>query len=63
MGSLEKGRTIVWITHEEEVAAHSKRRLVLVDGQIVVDERAAGVGDPPPLYRPRNESSIEQVVS
>ncbi len=58
-----KGRTIVWITHEEEVAAHSKRRLVLVDGQIVVDERAAGVGDPPPLYRPRNESSIEQVAS
>jgi putative ABC transport system ATP-binding protein len=54
-----KGRTIVWITHEEEVARHSKRRLVLVDGQIVVDERAAGVGDPPPLYRPR----IEPVAS
>ena len=50
-----RGRTIVLITHEEEVAAHSKRRLVLVDGQIVIDERAAGVGDPPPLYRPRNE--------
>ena len=50
-----KGRTIVWITHEELVAAHSKRRLVLVDGQIVVDERAAGVGDPPPRYRLRNQ--------
>ena len=45
-----KGRTIVLITHEDEVSAHSKRRLVLVDGQIVVDERAAGVHDTPPRY-------------
>ena len=48
-----KGRTIVLITHEDEVSAHSKRRLVLVDGQIVVDERAAGVHDAPPRYVPR----------
>jgi putative ABC transport system ATP-binding protein len=49
-----KGRTIVWITHEDEVARHSKRRLVLVDGQIASDERAAGVHEAPPLYVPRD---------
>ena len=47
-----KGRTIELITHEDEVSAHSKRRLVLVDGQIVVDERAAGVHDALPCYFP-----------
>ncbi len=57
-----KGRTIVWITHEDEVAAHAKRRLVLVDGQIATDERAAGVADAPPLYRPR-AASIETAVA
>jgi putative ABC transport system ATP-binding protein len=52
-----KGRTIVWITHEDEVAAHAKRRLVLVDGQIATDERAAGVHDAPPLYVPTQVAS------
>jgi putative ABC transport system ATP-binding protein len=52
-----KGRTIVWITHEDEVAAHAKRRLVLVDGEIATDERAAGVNDAPPLYVPTEVAS------
>jgi putative ABC transport system ATP-binding protein len=45
-----RGRTIVWITHEDEVARHSKRRIVLVDGKITIDERVAGVHDLPPLF-------------
>jgi putative ABC transport system ATP-binding protein len=32
------GRTIVLITHEDDVAAHAKRLIRLVDGQVVHDE-------------------------
>ncbi|GAA4349485.1 ABC transporter ATP-binding protein [Angustibacter luteus] len=33
------GRTVVLITHEDDVAAHASRQLRLVDGQIVSDVR------------------------
>ncbi|MBW8487259.1 ABC transporter ATP-binding protein [Actinomadura parmotrematis] len=39
-----QGRTIVVITHEDEVAAHAKRVVRLVDGRIVEDRRQAPVG-------------------
>jgi putative ABC transport system ATP-binding protein len=42
------GRTVVLITHEDEVARHAKRVLRLVDGQIVEDVRRAPVDGPPP---------------
>ena len=58
-----KGRTIVWITHEDEVAAHAKRRLILIDGQIASDERSAGVDDKPPRYRPRPPTGTVLVAS
>ncbi|MFI5671711.1 ABC transporter ATP-binding protein [Streptomyces sp. NPDC051704] len=45
------GRTVVLITHEDEVARHAKRVLRLVDGQIVEDVRQAAVGGPPPAMR------------
>lgn len=47
------GRTIVWITHEDEVARHAKRKVVLVDGRISSDERRVPVDAPPPLWQPR----------
>ena len=44
------GRTIVIITHEDDVAAHAKRVVVLTDGLISDDRRSAPVaGDPPGL--------------
>ena len=46
------GRTVVLITHEEDVAAHARRVLRFVDGRIVGDERraaAAGEARPRPL--------------
>jgi putative ABC transport system ATP-binding protein len=42
------GRSIVLITHEDEVAARAKRVIRLVDGQIIEDRRQAQVDGPPP---------------
>jgi len=44
------GRTVVVITHEQEVAAHAKRVIEMRDGLVVSDERQAPlVGAPPRL--------------
>ncbi|MGW3622210.1 ABC transporter ATP-binding protein [Streptomyces sp. NPDC000880] len=45
------GRTVVLITHEDEVARHAKRVIRLVDGQVVGDVRQAPVEGPPPALR------------
>ncbi|MFI9330555.1 ABC transporter ATP-binding protein [Kitasatospora sp. NPDC052868] len=42
------GRTVVLITHEDEVALHAKRVIRLVDGAITSDVRQAPVAGPPP---------------
>ncbi|MEV0401715.1 ABC transporter ATP-binding protein [Actinoallomurus sp. NPDC050550] len=42
------GRTIVLITHEDEVAARTKRVIRLVDGAIIEDRRQGRVDGPPP---------------
>ena len=44
------GRTVVIITHEDDVSAHAKRVVILEDGRIGNDYRNAPVqGDPPGL--------------
>jgi putative ABC transport system ATP-binding protein len=43
------GRTIVLITHEEDVAAHAKRVIHVMDGQIVDDRRRVAPDANPPL--------------
>ncbi len=42
------GRTIILITHEEEIAAFAKRVVRLRDGLIIDDRRRTPVGAPPP---------------
>ena len=34
-----EGRTIIMVTHEHDVAARTKRTIVLRDGQVVSDEK------------------------
>ena len=36
------GNTLVVVTHEEDIAAHARRIVRLLDGKIVVDERVGG---------------------
>jgi putative ABC transport system ATP-binding protein len=43
-----QGRTIVLITHEDDVAHRAKRVIVLSDGAVVEDRRQALVAAPPP---------------
>jgi putative ABC transport system ATP-binding protein len=42
------GRTLVVITHEEEVAAHAKRVIRMRDGKVRADDRSTPVLGPPP---------------
>ena len=44
------GRTVVMITHEDDVARHAKRILRFSDGRIVSDERQVALDAPPPRW-------------
>jgi putative ABC transport system ATP-binding protein len=43
-----EGRTVVLITHEDEIAAYTKRLVHLRDGHIVGDDRRYPISAPPP---------------
>jgi putative ABC transport system ATP-binding protein len=36
----DEGRTLILITHEQQVAAQCQRQIILTDGQIILDQRS-----------------------
>jgi putative ABC transport system ATP-binding protein len=48
-----EGRTMLVITHEDDVAHHAKRIVRMADGLIVSDERQVAVHDHPPRWTGR----------
>ena len=58
-----EGRTVVMITHEDDVAAVSKRIIRLVDGHIVDDHRTAPVAGPPPQYAAHGHLNEEALLN
>jgi len=52
-----QGRTVVVITHEQEVADHAKRVIRMRDGEVYSDLRQAALNGPPPRY---NRTGYEQ---
>ena len=51
-----EGRTVVLITHEDDVADVAKRVIRLRDGEIIEDRRQAPVDGPPPRYHAHGQS-------
>ncbi len=39
-GLHDQGNTVILVTHESEIAAHTQRQVVLKDGRVVSDQRA-----------------------
>ncbi|HEY0813616.1 MAG TPA: ABC transporter ATP-binding protein [Pseudonocardia sp.] len=52
------GRTVVVITHEEEVACHAKRVVRMLDGRIQSDQRVAEINAAPPKRAPRSQAVV-----
>jgi putative ABC transport system ATP-binding protein len=52
------GRTIVLITHEPDVADHTKRVVRLRDGMVIEDRRTVAVDELPPRHRPRTSEVV-----
>jgi ABC-type lipoprotein export system ATPase subunit len=42
----QSGMTIVFVTHEPDIAAYADRKLLLKDGAVISDERRSGASAP-----------------
>ncbi|HYZ85318.1 MAG TPA: ABC transporter ATP-binding protein [Bryobacteraceae bacterium] len=42
--NAQQGTTLVLVTHDQQLAGHADRRIVLQDGQIIADESSAPLG-------------------
>ena len=52
----KKGKTIIIVTHEKEVAVHAKRIIRMLDGQIISDEKSTV-----PI-KPSEESQADKII-
>jgi macrolide transport system ATP-binding/permease protein len=53
----EQGKTIVMVTHENEIAQHAKRIITMRDGKIISDERKS-----PHNLQPEKQVSIKDIL-
>jgi len=54
----DEGKTIIMVTHEQEIAAHAKRIIMMRDGKIISDERKKA-----PPHSSQNNISIKDIIS
>ncbi len=57
----QKGKTVIIVTHEKEIAAHAKRIIHMLDGRIVSDEKL-GISKEI-LEEPQTDKIIDDVLS
>ncbi|MFA5096611.1 MAG: ABC transporter permease [Candidatus Omnitrophota bacterium] len=57
----QKGKTVIIVTHESEIAAHARRIILMRDGQIISDKTAAGREKPAKNTIP--EDTIKKIIS
>ena len=53
----QKGKTIIVVTHEKEVAVYARRVINMRDGKIISEEKSAGFGAPKPA-----ESQVDKII-
>jgi macrolide transport system ATP-binding/permease protein len=53
----QKGKTVIIVTHEKEIAIQAKRVIRMLDGKIISDEKSAGSGTPEPA-----ESQADKII-
>ena len=54
----QKGKTIIVVTHESEVASHAKRVIRMLDGKIISDDKSVGFGVPKPA-----ENQADKIIN
>jgi macrolide transport system ATP-binding/permease protein len=53
----QKGKTVIIVTHEKEIAIQAKRVIRMLDGKIISDEKSTGSGTPEPA-----ESQADKII-
>ncbi len=59
----KKGKTIVIVTHENDIAAHAKRIITMRDGQIISDKAVSGETAQPEVILPGSGNLVKDILS
>ncbi len=59
----KKGKTIVVVTHENEIAAHAKRIITMRDGEIISDKVVSKEEEPPGTISLKSKTLVKDILS